>query len=154
MNKTGSTLIEIMIIIIIVGALAIVAIPKFSYVAERGQAQEAYSIFSAVRAAQMAYKIENDKYATSVNQLDVELSIPPYFSGLSLFDATQPGAGTISHCPPSPPMNEKYFAYLNGRNGLPKPYTLFLQESGNIVCIPFGGCPAAGQPNLCKKLGF
>ena len=55
----GFTLIEIIIALIIVGILAIIALPGYGRVTERSRQAEAISILSVMRGAQLRYSADN-----------------------------------------------------------------------------------------------
>jgi len=61
----GFTLIELMIVVIIVGVLAMVAIPMYQLVPERARATEAESGLGAVRSALRCYYAERGSYVNA-----------------------------------------------------------------------------------------
>jgi prepilin-type N-terminal cleavage/methylation domain-containing protein len=62
-QQGGFTLIELMIVVIVVGVLAAVAIPMYQIVPERSKALEATSALGMVRNAMRAYYNEHGTYA-------------------------------------------------------------------------------------------
>lgn len=63
-SRRGFTLIELMIVVIVVGVLAAVAIPMYQIVPERSKALEATSGLGMVRNAMRAYYNEHRTYAS------------------------------------------------------------------------------------------
>ena len=61
-NESGFTLIELMIVVIVVGILAAVAIPMYQIVPERSKATEAVAALSLARTAMRAYYAEHGTY--------------------------------------------------------------------------------------------
>ncbi|MCM8783045.1 MAG: prepilin-type N-terminal cleavage/methylation domain-containing protein [Candidatus Omnitrophica bacterium] len=73
--KRGFTLLELLIVIIIVGVLATLALPNFLRGVERARWSEAKSVLGALRGAQIRYKAQYETgYATSINDLDVSIT--------------------------------------------------------------------------------
>ncbi len=68
-NSKGFTLIELMIVVVIIGILAAIAIPKFSQASDRAKEKEADGILKQVYTLQSAYNAQNGAYATTVPQL-------------------------------------------------------------------------------------
>jgi prepilin-type N-terminal cleavage/methylation domain-containing protein len=74
-NERGFTLIEIMIVIVIIGILAAIAIPQFSAYRIRSYNSIAVSDLRNAAAAQEAYYVEYKSYAKS----DIALAKRPDF---------------------------------------------------------------------------
>ncbi len=68
-NQSGFTLLEILIVIIILGILAALAIPVYSAVKEKAVKQEAYQQLAAIREAQQRYASAYQSYTTSIGAL-------------------------------------------------------------------------------------
>lgn len=61
-SRKGFTLVELMIVVIVVGVLAAVAIPMYQLAAERSKATEAKAGLGAVRSAMRIYFAEHRTY--------------------------------------------------------------------------------------------
>jgi prepilin-type N-terminal cleavage/methylation domain-containing protein len=59
----GFTLIELMIVVVIIGVLAAVAVPAFRRYIYRAQATEATAFLQEIRARQETYRVDNGRYA-------------------------------------------------------------------------------------------
>lgn len=74
------TLMEIIIVVVILGFLAVVAFPKFLSHQESGNATNAISILMSLRQEQLVYRIEYGNYTNDCSTLDVKVAIPQGFS--------------------------------------------------------------------------
>ncbi len=85
-KKKGFTLLELMIVVIIIGILASLAMPRFIDAAKKAKEAEAMSILGSVRASQLRYFIENNAYTAIVGDLDLSLTSNPtdYFTYTAL----------------------------------------------------------------------
>lgn len=136
-ERGGFTLIELMVVLIVVGILSAMALPRYSATLERSRQSEAISILGAMRGAQLRFAAENNGvYTNSLTALDVEL---PDNDGLGT-----PGDG-------------KFFDYATAdtgestatRNNLQKTagsdnYRLRININGTISCVSPDDC--AGVP--------
>ncbi|MBN1253882.1 MAG: prepilin-type N-terminal cleavage/methylation domain-containing protein [Deltaproteobacteria bacterium] len=67
-NK-GVTLIEVMVVVVIVGILAAVAIPAYNNYVTRSRRSDAFTALETVRAAQEMYRAERGFYAGALGSL-------------------------------------------------------------------------------------
>jgi prepilin-type N-terminal cleavage/methylation domain-containing protein len=68
-NSKGFTLIELMIVVVIIGILAAIAIPKFGAASDRAKEKEADGILKQVYTLQSAYTAQHGVAATTVAEL-------------------------------------------------------------------------------------
>lgn len=64
MNKRGFTLVEVLLVIIIVGILAAITIPRIVYNAKTARIQACNANISAINAQLELYNMNNDSYPT------------------------------------------------------------------------------------------
>ena len=139
--KKAFTLVELIIVVIIIGILASIAIPQFNKTMERSRIAEASAVLGAIRGAQLRYKLENPAgYALDYTKIDIDL--PNYDSSLT-----------------SP--NGKFFTYnvANAAEGttattiataqrkagsLYDQYILNINDQGRIYCADTGADACAG----------
>lgn len=70
--KKSFTLIELLIVVIIIGILATLAIPQYMGFVEKSRAAEALKMIDAIRKAMEVHKIEIGGYPNSISQLNIE----------------------------------------------------------------------------------
>ncbi len=122
--KNGFTLMELIVVVIIIGILAMIGLPQFFKVVERSRTAEAAQVLGEIRAAQLRYYTGQGNYTTNCiepnNDLDVNFASLKYFNAASIVCGTE--AASIE------------------RNG--GSYTMRIEyATGNLTCSS-GTCPA------------
>ncbi|MBO5910988.1 MAG: prepilin-type N-terminal cleavage/methylation domain-containing protein [Elusimicrobiaceae bacterium] len=72
-NLMGFTLIELLVVVLIIGILAAVAVPQYQKAVWRSKNVQLKTLVSNVAKAQQTYYLANGKYATNLNELDVDV---------------------------------------------------------------------------------
>lgn len=80
----GFTLIELLVVVLIIGILAAVALPQYQKAVEKAHAITLLSTMKAIVNAQNIYYLANGTYATSFDDLDVDVPAGSTFSGNTL----------------------------------------------------------------------
>ncbi|MGD0336387.1 MAG: prepilin-type N-terminal cleavage/methylation domain-containing protein [Candidatus Omnitrophota bacterium] len=131
--KKGFTLIEITVTVVLVGILALIALPRFSKVIEKSRASEGILWLQVMRMAQRRYYADHGcygLYASNVNDLDIGFRNNfQYFRDL------------IGALPPSIQLGSIM------RKGLC--YQLVIFEDGTIQCSTI-----IGNPYTCADIGM
>ena len=79
-SPPGFTLVELAVVIVLIGALAAIGMPRFINSVERSEASEAFLYLEAVRAAQDQYFERNGVYASTTQDLDLQVDGLKYFA--------------------------------------------------------------------------
>lgn len=79
-NAQGFTLVELMIVIVIVGILAAVAIPKYTQASYKAKASEFPTILMQIYTAQSAYEAEMSRFSTSLDTIGVDIGTSKWFT--------------------------------------------------------------------------
>lgn len=72
-NKKGFTLIEILVAVLIIGALSAIAMPSYMRSVERSRAANPMANLSAIAKAQKAYSFGTEHYTDNISNLDISL---------------------------------------------------------------------------------
>ena len=71
----GFTLIELVVVVIIIGILAAIALPRYGKTVENSRVAEATSVLGTIREAQMRYVAEYDDYTNVLSDLDLNIAV-------------------------------------------------------------------------------
>ena len=78
-RKSGFTLVELTIVVVILGVLATFAIPRYMRVVERSKAAEAFVYLAEIQSGQAIYHAQKDTYASDLLDLDISVPDPNHF---------------------------------------------------------------------------
>lgn len=77
MRKSGFSLLELLMVVLIVGILAAAALPNFSRGAERAKVKDAQSVIAALISAERVYYLDQGSYGTDTNLYSSRYVINP-----------------------------------------------------------------------------
>jgi prepilin-type N-terminal cleavage/methylation domain-containing protein len=130
-RKKGFTLLELIIVIIVIGILASIALPRYLRVAERGRMSEGRNLLGVLRSAQIREEAEVGAFAAAEGDLDVTYTLPRYFTVAVANNAA--ALATVT------------------RNTVDRgnfDYSMSIDDNGTITCTNGGAYPA------CVELGL
>jgi len=123
------TLVEILTVVIILGVIAGLAVPKYFSTVENINAKNAQKLLVEIYGAQKRYHIQTSTYADDLDDLDISLHADAAFDVPTI----DTGYGNYGN----------YQISLTRRAGSP-PYTLHIDQDATITCTG----------NICTRLGF
>ncbi len=135
-NKSGFTLIETIVTIIIIGALAALALPRYQSAIESMRSREGVSLLTSLLAAQKRYALENGGvYTNDINSLDITLPPPKYFNNIGT------GSSILATSDPITILQRNNTEANYGN------YELSVTAAGAISC-------SGGSGGICQKIGY
>lgn len=83
-SRSGFSLVELSVVVIIIGVLAAFGIPRYLRSVEKAKASEAFKYLTTVRDAQERSSMRNGTYASSLTELDFSQALPTYFASANI----------------------------------------------------------------------
>lgn len=124
----GFTLVEVAIVVVIIGILVSVAMPRYQKAVERSRISEAQSILGSLRSAQFSYASARSRFTGSMSDLDMNVSQYGKFFNFSAYQATSPFDGSDDSV-----AGATRNTVAGGRYGSCSQYTIVITESGNFT---------------------
>ena len=145
-RQQGFTLLELLVVVVIIGVLASLALPRFIKTIETARTAEARHWLGVVRDSEVRYRLDHASYTAAIgtipagagNELDIDspnndaTSNPAYYT----YVVTVPGAGCLGDPPGNGFTVTATRVNTRGRPapppGVPFPYTITESEKGNF----------------------
>lgn len=156
-DKKGFTLLELLVVVVIIGILAAIALPQYKEAVEKSIMQEAIMNLRTIASAQDRFYLMNNRYAhyDEINKLDIE--IPGEIKGynqthlagnrlMTKYFIYAPTLGDNSGKAAAHRVKEGITDYQNKA-----PYFLHIRTNNTMGCIK-GGSVNKIQEKLCNKI--
>ncbi|MBR2081899.1 MAG: type II secretion system protein [Elusimicrobiaceae bacterium] len=149
-HKQAFTIIELLVVVLIIGILAAVALPQYQKSVDKSKYARMISTARSIENAQDAFYLANGRYANGFEELDVTLAddLPKREGELNRLFIGDAGFLT----------GELYTSaiYFTGEDRVAS-FTLYhkrgeLRESGEIRCVTYVAQQERGKA-LCKSMG-
>ena len=79
-GSAGFSLVELTTVVVILGVLSMMAVPRYQTAVEHAKAAEAFNFLAQIEAGQERHNARTGEYAQTVGQLNVKVSSPKHFS--------------------------------------------------------------------------
>jgi type IV pilus assembly protein PilE len=130
-NESAFSMMELITVLVIVGVLASIALPRYEVGIEKIRSSEGAQILTALLDAQKRYSSENGgAYTATMSDLDVTIPASSNFN-----------APTVSASSPLATIQR-----IDGSSGIDD-YTLTISDTGTVSCSGGGG-------GICGKMGY
>ena len=74
--KSGFTLLELLVVVVIIGILAAIALPQYQKAVMKSRVTQVIPLIKAVAQAQDVYYLAHNEFAENIDSLDVDFTCP------------------------------------------------------------------------------
>ena len=136
-QRQGFTLLELLVVVVVIGILASLAVPRFLKTVEKARIAEAKNWLGEMRSSEIRYRLESSAYTTNLALLDIDNPnnvTPRYYNYTAAL--SDPGGCTAAGSATEPFWIVATRVSDQGRPspppGVPPSYTVKLSDSGNL----------------------
>ena len=140
--ELGFTLIEMMVVVVIIGILAAIAVPLYSKTVERTRIAEAVDILKAIRDAEMRYAMEFGDYSPGVwgsgslqDLTDIEISGAGKYFDFETYGSGGDGGGSFAYPYDDDDDKLAVAGRLQLDRGVYGGYYIWINESGKVWAL-------------------
>ena len=137
-QRQGFTLLELLVVVIVIGILASLAVPRFLKTIEKARIAEAKTWLGVIRSSEFRYRLDNSAYTTTLTLLDSDdpNSVTPRYYN---YTAALADPGLCTAAGSAPPNGFWIVATRVSTQGRPLPppgvpngYIVELSDLGNL----------------------
>ncbi len=132
-SNLAFTLIEMLMVVVIIGALTALAIPSYTIQIERVRASEGVQSLTALLGSQKRYQLENSAYATTLAAIDIDIAASNNFNVPTVANNAAAVASII-------------------RRDITLAYTMSISSTGVVSCVSDAVC--CNPADICTKIGY
>ncbi len=82
-NKYGFTLLELLIVVLIIGILASIALPRYQIAVDKAKFVQLKIAANALKNAEIRYMLDNDERTLDLSVLDIEIEGGSYYKSIT-----------------------------------------------------------------------
>ncbi|MCK9688578.1 type IV pilin protein [Scleromatobacter humisilvae] len=138
-SARGFTLIELMLIVLIMGVLATVALPFYKGYQERVRVHQAVLDITAMSAAVNNYWIDNRGYPSSLSDVGLAGKLDPWGNPYVYYNIDANGKGGARKDHALNPLNTDFDIYSSGADGQSKPQITQKLSLDDVIRASNGG---------------
>ena len=148
-NYKGFTLLELLVVVLIIGILAAIALPQYKLAVDKSRFAALMDITKALTSANERFYLTNGRYSTNLNELDVEIKANRI---------SNDGATAFFDWGKCRLLNQRQVYCINNKK-LQNEFTIFYYFSDHPVyrrqslCIAFTTQSNSRYAKLCKSIG-
>ena len=147
MKTHAFTLIEVLVVILIIGILAAIAVPQYQKAVEKSKMMDALSLGKHMQQLQQMNSLVNGVYVGSIRELEMDIPVGYKFFGDTLSEVNGATHFVLERYINGKGHNRIVYNYYHGRT---IELALFFWYQGPISCNYYTNW----GKNMCKVLGF